>query len=148
MAISSQVSWQKIRNELQRLSDVDELRSEVQRISKEIRKFDFHSVLSPTAQAKVKMFEKRYAVLMRSLHKAQRQVDRELNRVVRNLHTHRSDVSTAFNQQKQKLEKITADFQKRFGKATKGKKKAPLGRKAKTTAKKSARTSTRKGRKA
>src|SRR4051794_15910781 len=63
--MSAQASWQRIRNEFQRLTDVDQLKSEVHRIGNEIRKFDFHTVLSPSAQARVKSFERRYAELMR-----------------------------------------------------------------------------------
>lgn len=117
--MTTQVNWQRIRSELQRLADVEELKSEVHRIGTEIRKFDFHSVLSPSAAQKVKTFEKRYSELMRTIHKAQRQMDREFNRVLRQVKTHRSDVTKVVAQQKQKLEKLSTDFRKRFSKTTK-----------------------------
>lgn len=129
--MSTQASWQKIRNEFNRLTDIEELRSEVQRIGNELRKFDFHSVLSPSAQAKVKMFERRYAELMRSMQQAQRQVDREFNRILRQIKTQRGTVNKVVNQQKAKL----SDLGKKFAAGSKKMKKASV---------KTARTATRK----
>lgn len=137
--MNPQVNWRKIRNELQRFADVDTLKTEVHRIGQELRKFDFHSVLSPAAQTKVKTFEKRYADLMRTIHQAQRQMDREFNRILRRIHVHRSDVSKAVNQQKHKLEKVSVDLQKRFSKKAASKtprttaaRKKTVGRKRRT----------------
>ncbi len=118
--MNTQVNWKKIRSEFQRLADVDKLKSEVQRIGSEIRKFDFHSVLSPSAATKVKTFEKRYAELMRTIHQAQRQMDREFNRIMRQIKGHRSDVTKVVAQQKSKLEKVSRDMQKRFTKKAAG----------------------------
>lgn len=118
--MTTQVNWKKIRTEFQRLSDVQELKSEVQRIGAEIRKFDFQSVLSPNAQSKIKKFEKRYADLMRTIHQAQRQMDREFNRILRQIKGHRSDVNKVVAQQKNKLEKVSRDMQKRFSKKAAG----------------------------
>src|SRR4051794_22118939 len=112
--MTTQVNWKRIRTELQRLADVEQLKGEVARIGAEIRKFDFHSVLSPAAAQKVKTFEKRYTVLMRTIHEAQRQMDREFNRILRQIKTHRSDVTKVVADQKDKLEKVSTDFQKRF----------------------------------
>lgn len=118
--MNTQVNWKKIRGEFQRLADVDTLKSEVQRIGNEIRKFDFHTVLSPAAQAKVKNFEKRYAELMRTIHQAQRQVDREFNKLLRQIKVHRADVSKVVNEQKTKLEKASVLMKKRFTKKAAG----------------------------
>jgi hypothetical protein len=115
--MTAQVNWKRIRSELQRLADVDQLKGEVSRIGHEIRKFDFHSVLSPAAAEKVKNFEKRYADLMRTIHQAQRQMDREFNRILRQIKTHRTDVSKVVADQKDKLEKVSTDFKKRFSKS-------------------------------
>lgn len=114
--MNTQVNWKKIRNEFQRLTDVDKLKSEVQRIGTEIRKFDYQSMLSPAAQAKVKSFEKRYGELMRTIGQAQRQMDREFNRVLRQIKTYRTDVEGAVTQQKSKLQKVSADLKKRWAK--------------------------------
>lgn len=144
--MNTQVNWKKIRTELQRLADVEEIKSEVTRIGKEIRKFDFHSVLSPAAAQKVKKFEKRYTELMRTLHQAQRQMDREFNRVLRQIKTHRSDVTKVVSDQKEKLEKVTTDFQKRFSK-TRGAKtttRQAAGKASKSTSKANSKTTSSK----
>jgi GTP1/Obg family GTP-binding protein len=114
--MNTQVNWQKIRSEFNRLADVDTLKSEVQRIGTEIRKFDFHTVLSPAAQQKVKAFEKRYTTLMRTISQAQRQMDREFNRIMREIKTRRKDVNKAVTQQKTKLEAVSKQFKKNFSK--------------------------------
>ncbi|MBX3022849.1 MAG: hypothetical protein KF799_14335 [Bdellovibrionales bacterium] len=145
--MTTQVNWQRIRSELQRLSDVEQLKSEVQRIGSEIRKFDFHTVLSPSAQQKVKTFEKRYAELMRTIHQAQRQMDREFNRILRQIKLHRTDVSKVVGQQKEKLEKISTDFQKRFSKKAKAAAKSSTTTARKTARKPGTKTATRKRRK-
>ncbi len=118
--MAAQVNWQKIRNEFNRLSDVDQLKSEVQRIGAEIRKFDYQSVLSPTAKQRLKTFEKRYTVLMRSISTAQRQMDREFNRILRQIKSHRTDVTKAVSFQRNKLEKAATGLRKRFSKKTTG----------------------------
>jgi hypothetical protein len=133
--MNTQVNWKKIRGEFQRLADVEKLKTEVSRIGTEIRKFDFHSVLSPAAATKVKTFEKRYTELMRTIHQAQRQMDREFNRILRQIKVHRSDVNKVVAQQKDKLEKASTVLKKRFTtKKTAGKKTAT--RKTKTSARK------------
>ncbi len=119
--MTGQVNWDKIRSEINRLTDVDQLKSEVQRIGTEIRKFDFHTVLSPAAQTKMKKFEKRYATLMRSISQAQRQMDREFNRILRQIKTHRTDIEKTVSQQKTKLEKASLGLRKRFTKKAAGK---------------------------
>jgi len=140
--MTNQVNWQKIRTEINRLTDVEQLKSEVQRIGAEIRKFDFHTVLSPAAQQKMKKFEKRYTTLMRSISQAQRQMDREYSRILRQIKSHRSDIEKVVTQQKNKLEKASLTFRKRFtkkaaGKATPGAtRKRGSSKTAKTTRKK------------
>ncbi len=114
--MTTQVNWKKIRSEFNRLADVDTLKSEVQRVGAEIRNFDFHTVLSPAAQQKVKTFEKRYSNLMRTISQAQRQVDREFNRILREIKTRRKDVNKAVTQQKSKLEAVSKQFKKNFSK--------------------------------
>jgi len=129
--MNPQVNWKKIRSELQRLADVDQLKAEVHRIGSELRQFDFHRVLSPSAQTKVKQFERRYADLMRSIHQAQRQMDREFNRVIRQIKAHRSDVSKVVAQQKTKLEQVSKVMMKKGFGAGSAKKTKPT--KARTT---------------
>lgn len=139
--MTTQVNWKKIQAELQRFADVDKLKSEVQRIGGELRQLDFHSVLSPSAQAKVKGFEKRYSELMRTMHQAQRQVDREFNRIVRQIKSHRSDVTKVVNQQRTKLEKVSRDMRKRFAAATKSAQSTKAAKAGTATRKKTVRRS-------
>lgn len=151
--MTTQVNWQRIRGELVRLTDMENLKDEVHRIGSEIRNFDFHSVLSPTAKERVKNFEKRYSDLMRTIHQAQRQMDREINRIMRQIKTHRADVTKAVSQQKEKLEKVSADFKKRFAMSAKRsaaapKKKTATRKKSATSTAKSKTTTARKRRKA
>jgi hypothetical protein len=132
--MNTQVNWKKIRGEFQRLADVEKLKTEVHRIGSEIRKFNFHSVLSPSAATKVKNFEKRYSELMRTIHQAQRQMDREFNRILRQIKVHRSDVNKVVAQQKNKLEKASTVLKKRFTK--KAASKPMTARKAKASPRK------------
>lgn len=146
--MTTQVNWKKIAHELQRFTDVEKLKSEVQRIGSELRKFDYHTVLSPTAQAKVKNFEKRYADLMRTIHQAQRQMDREFNKILRQIKAHRSDVDKVVDQQKTKLEKVSRDLKKRFSKKAAGPVATAGTPKRKRTTAKTATAKTSKKRKA
>ena len=133
--MNTQVNWQKIRKELNRLTDVDNLKTEVQRIGTEIRNFDYHTVLSPAAKQKVKTFEKRYSVLMRTIQQAQRQVDREFSRIIRELKDRRQDVDKVVREQKYKLENLSQEFQKRFSVSTAAKSKAKTTKKTTTKSK-------------
>ena len=131
--MNTQVNWKKIRSEFNRLADVEKLKGEVSRIGTEIRKFDYHSVLSPNAQTKVKNFEKRYTDLMKTMHQAQRQMDREFNKLLRQIKVHRSDVNRVVAQQKNKLEQTAKVLKKRFTKKAAGAKAASApARKTKT----------------
>src|ERR1700753_293625 len=87
--MNPQVNWQKLRSELNKLTDVAKLKEDLQKIATEIRKFDFYTVLTPHAQERVKLFEKKYADLLKTIHQAQRQVDREVNKIIRQVKGHR-----------------------------------------------------------
>lgn len=115
--MNTQVNWQKIRNEFSRITDVESLKTEVQKIRKELSKFDLNSVLSPAAAQKVKSFEKRYSNLMRTVHQAQRQVDREFNRILREVKVRRADVNRVVADQKSKLEKASNELRKYWAKS-------------------------------
>jgi uncharacterized protein YqgV (UPF0045/DUF77 family) len=146
--MNTQVNWQKIRNEFSRITDVESLKTEVQKIRKELSKFDLNSVLSPAAAEKVKAFEKRYSILMRTVHQAQRQVDREFNRILREIKVRRADVNRVVNDQKSKLEKASSDLRKYWARTAKNKTAAPAAKKSTGTKKKaSAKTGARKSKK-
>jgi hypothetical protein len=86
---NKQVNWTKLRAELNKLSDVGKLRQDLQRIASDLRKFDFHTVLTPQALERVKTFEKKYSDLIKTVHQAQRQVDREMTKIIRHVKGHR-----------------------------------------------------------
>lgn len=130
--MNTQASWQKIRNEFTRLTDVNQLKTEVQRIGNELRKFDFHSVLSPSAQTRVKKFERRYAELMRTMQTAQRQVDREFNKIMRQVKEQRGAVTKAMMEQKSALDTLRKKFTAGSAKMKKAAKKSSTKAKTKT----------------
>lgn len=115
--MNTQMNWQKLRAEFNRLADVETLKSEVQRIGTEIRKFDYQSVLSPAAKQKVRAFEKRYTTLLRTISQGQRQMDREFARILREINGRRSTVNKIVREQKAKLEKASQEFRKRWAKS-------------------------------
>lgn len=119
--MNTQVNWQKIRNEFSRITDVESLKTEMQKIRKELSKFDLQSVLSPAAQQKVKTFEKRYSNLMRTVHQAQRQVDREFNRILREVKVRRADVDRVVADQKSKIQKASNELRKYWAKSASSK---------------------------
>lgn len=137
--MNTQVNWQKIRNEFSRITDVESLKTEVQKIRKELSKFDLNSVLSPAAAQKVKSFEKRYSNLMRTVHQAQRQVDREFNRILREVKVRRADVNRVVADQKSRIEKASNELRKYWAKSAAkpaGSTKKSTGAKKKTSARK------------
>lgn len=138
--MNPQVNWQKLRSELNKLTDVGKLKEDLQKIAAEIRKFDFHTVLTPQAQARVKLFEKKYAELLKTVHQAQRQVDREVNKIIRQVKSHHfladdrlEGIRRIAFDQSQRLTKTAASLRKRFGKATKKKKRKSSAKKTKAS---------------
>ena len=77
------IDWNKIRNELNKLADLEKITAELKKIRSELSHGDFHSILTPSALARVKRVEKKYSALVKSAHKAQLQLDREVNRIMR-----------------------------------------------------------------
>lgn len=161
--MNPQVNWQKIRDEFSKLADVNRLRGELNRLTDEFRNFDFHNVLSPSAQEKVKTFEKKYADILKTVHQAQRQVDREFNRVLRQVKGHRlladmnlEHIRKSAVQQRERLEKVAQDLRGRMQKpsanggtsprkaASPKKKAAPKAKASKTAAKPTKKTKTAK----
>lgn len=137
------INWSKIRNEVSRLSDVNVLKSEVQKITKEVKNFDYHTILSPSAKKKVKEFEKKYTRVMKSVHSAQRQVDREFNKLFRQVQDHRQtaeqkivELKNLAETQKQKIDRLAADLKTKVGVSASSKKKKASKKKT-TPAKKS-----------
>jgi hypothetical protein len=140
--MNPQVNWQKLKGELNKLADVNKLREDLQKIATEIRKFDFHTILTPDAKERVKTFEKKYAELIKTVHQAQRQVDREVNKILRQVKGSAiladgrlENIRRVAFDQRDRLTKLTQDLRKRFGKTgkKKTKRKTTGTRKPKTT---------------
>lgn len=128
--MNPQVNWQKIKSELNKLADVTKLSDELRKVANEIRNFDFHTVLTPQAQERVKAFEKRYGEILKTVHQAQRQVDREVNKILRQVKTHSiladgrlESLRKVAHQGTQKLSKVAEDLRSRLSKTKKKKRK-------------------------
>lgn len=135
--VAPQVNWEKLKDELNKIANVERLKSEVQRISHEIKKFDINARLSPTARERLKTMESKYFEISKTITRTQRQVDREFNRVLRNLKDQRQKAEKGLDfvlqtaqEQRRRLEKAGKDIKSRVLEATgrkpkKKKKSAP-----------------------
>lgn len=155
MPIQLNLDWTKIKKEVNRLSDLEVLRTEIQKVRDEVKNFDYQGFLSPSAQQRVKDFEKRYNKLMKTVGSAQRQIDREFSKLIRQVQKHRDTAEDRISmlkklaeEQKNKLDKVAKDFS--GGTSTKKKKKKTASKKAasKVTKKKTAKKTSRRKKKA
>ncbi|MEZ4873786.1 MAG: hypothetical protein R2827_16395 [Bdellovibrionales bacterium] len=48
--MSTQVNWNRIKKELGNVKDLDSLKRELEKLAREIQKFDINDYLSPTAK--------------------------------------------------------------------------------------------------
>ncbi len=72
-----------IREELQKLTDVEYLKKELSRAAKEIRNFDIDKMnVSPEAKAKLHKLEKRFKEAVKKLRVMEKQVDAEVNKYI------------------------------------------------------------------
>lgn len=117
MPVQFNLNWNKIRTEINRLSDLNALKSEIQKVTNEVKSFDYQNLLSPTAKGRVKDFEGRYNKFMKTVGSAQRQLDREFNKLLRQIQKHRSTaeerleyIKTLADQQKSKIDKMAKNF--------------------------------------
>lgn len=84
-----------IREELQKLTDVDYLKKELSRAAKEIRNFDVEKMnVSPEAKAKLRTLEKRFKEVVKKLRVMEKQVDAEVNKFVVILKKTRDEAET------------------------------------------------------
>ncbi len=72
-----------LKKELKRLADIETLKNELNRIASDIKKFDMHITLTPQAQSKLALLERRFRQLLKSLTDLQKQVDSRLGRLVK-----------------------------------------------------------------
>jgi ATP-dependent protease HslVU (ClpYQ) ATPase subunit len=72
-----------IKAELLKLTDVEYLKKELNRLAAEIRKFDVHNIkLTPQAKQRLKSLEKRFAKIVKVLADAQKQMDGEVHKLM------------------------------------------------------------------
>ncbi len=84
-----------IREELQKLTDVDYLKKELSRAAKEIRNFDVDKMnVSPEAKAKLHKLEKRFKEVVKKLRVMEKQVDAEVNKYILILKKTRDEAET------------------------------------------------------
>lgn len=84
-----------IREELQKLTDVEYLKKELSRAAKEIRNFDIEKMnVSPEAKAKLRTLEKRFKEAVKKLRVMEKQVDAEVNKFVVILKKTRDEAET------------------------------------------------------
>lgn len=97
----STLQWRERFEELLKVKNVDELKSELTKlateIQSEIKKFDLNEYLSPTAKERLKNLETRYEEIVTVVQKAQKQLDRELNRNLRTLKQTRNEAEKKLN---------------------------------------------------
>lgn len=117
------INWEKVKSEVIRLSNTDELKKELQRLLTEIKKFDIHSHLSPSAKSRLNDLERRYNLLVNNVNRAQRQFDREFNKVLRVLRKGKVDAEKTFKsvqktakQQQKKFKKVSTRLRKKVTK--------------------------------
>lgn len=87
----------KVKEEIQKLGDLGYVKSEIRRFADEVRNFDVHMKLSPSARKRLKELESRYETWVRSLSKAQKQLDREFSKAVRNIKKTHAEVQKRFD---------------------------------------------------
>ncbi len=84
-----------IRDELQKLTDVDYLKKELSRAANEIRNFDVDKMnVSPEAKAKLHRLEKRFKEVVKKLRVMEKQMDKEVSKFVAILKKTRSEAES------------------------------------------------------
>ncbi len=147
-------SWDKLKTEVSKYTDVAKIRQELHRITEEIKKFEVADSLSPSAKKKLQSFEKKYAELSRSITRTQRQVDRKLSKLMRKLLAKKKEAESALHLVRVAAEKGADDLKKasttwaqKIVSGTKSKSKKRPTKKAAARKKPSTATSMRKTRK-
>lgn len=133
----NQVNWNKLKSELNKLTDVTKLKNDLQKMASDIRKFDYQTVLTPQAKERVKLFEKKYSEIIKTVHQAQRQVDREVNKIIRHVKGNRllTDVKLdTIRKMAQEQLKVTQELAKRWTNGKKPAKKKSGSKRSKPTA--------------
>lgn len=143
---SDENRWLMRFEELLKVKNVDDLKTELGKlaseIQSEIQKFDINSHLSAEAKTRLKALESRYGQVMKAVHKAQKQFDREFNKSLRVLKRTRQDaekhlqtIKTRITKHRGTIVKASSSLKQKIEKTAK---------KATAAAKKTAKKTTRK----
>lgn len=74
-----------LKTELSRLTDMKYLKKELNRIAGEVKKFDVHRHLNPQARERLEALEERFHELLKNLQDLQKQVDANLERLLKTM---------------------------------------------------------------
>ena len=134
-------NWRDRLEDLLKAKNLDELKSEFKRIGgdlqTEIQNFDLNEHLSPAAKSKVKDLEKRYNEVLKSIHKAQKQFDREFSKALKVMKSTQKDAEKKLDGIKKKVAAQKKQITKVTGKMKNTVKKT-IVKKAKSAKKKAA----------
>lgn len=89
--MAEKINWNKIKKELSQIKDLDSLKQELNKLSKEIKSFDVNAYLSPSAVNRLKNLEKRYNYLLKTIQKVQKQIDSEIDKAMSQVKKARTD---------------------------------------------------------
>lgn len=84
-AVSMKTDLNSIKSELRKLTDLDYLKKELGQITSEIKNFDLRVKVSPQARGRLKQLEKRFQQIRKSMVALQKQVDGEVNKLIKAL---------------------------------------------------------------
>jgi hypothetical protein len=146
---SSENRWVLRLEELLKVKNLDDLKSELGKLAAEVQTeiqgFDLNAHLSPSAKSRLKSLEQRYNEVIRVVGKAQKQFDREFNKSLRVLKKTRQDAEKHVKDVRAKVSKHRATLLKASKNLTsKLKKTASTARRATSDAKRSGGKSTTK----
>ncbi|MCB0413358.1 MAG: hypothetical protein KDD50_03435 [Bdellovibrionales bacterium] len=140
-------NWDKIRTEISKIKDLDSLKAELNKLSKEIKSFDINTHLSPSANRKLKSLEDQYHKVVKAILSIQKQIDSEVNKTLGQIKKSRLDVEkkiklfkNSAEGQRKKIKKMSQDLKKKVTKkaAKKTTKKKAVKKATKKTTKKTA----------
>jgi hypothetical protein len=101
--------WVARLEEILQVKNVDDLKTELSKLATEvqteIQNFDIKDHLSPEAKSRLKSLEKRYNEVVRAVHKAQKEFDRDFNKSMRSLKNTRQEAAKQLNAIKNKITK-------------------------------------------
>lgn len=107
-----------LKKELSRLTDINYLKKEINRVAAEVKKFDVHSHLNPKSRARLEHLEARFADLIGTLQQLQKQVDASLDKFISlvgknsELNKQRNAVKTSAKKAKATVKKAKASVKK------------------------------------